>query len=95
MERYANGRTHEFAQHIPHHRRKAVGVEVPEELMEALKFCTEKSAKFIDEKRREFLQCLKDFQLEVEDERVQWLADEVASPHKGHTKYCSAVSTFL
>ena len=57
-------------------------VEVPEELMDAWKFCIENTAGIIDDTRGDFLQVSKELQLEVADERAQWLAEEVASPHR-------------
>ena len=59
-----------------------MNVDVPDELIDVLKFCTGSSASVIDEKRRDFLHSLKMLQLEVEEERVRWLAEEVATPHK-------------
>ena len=81
-----------FAEDLPHQGHKAMDVDVPEELLAALKFCSENTAVVIDEFRNEFLVKFKEMQAEVEEARAKWFAEEVPPPHK---KLMSGINVFF
>ena len=82
----------QWAQTLPHPGHKAMDIDAPEELMQALKFCCEKSPAEIDAHRREFLQFLDMIQEIIEPERVKWVAEEVAEPHR---KFLTGIKVLL
>ena len=72
----------DFAQQLSHHGHKAMDLDIPDELFEAMKFCTTNEPEVIDEVRREFLENLEKWQEDLKEERERWYQECVAPEHK-------------
>ena len=72
----------QWAMTLQHQGHKVMDTPIPDDLLEAWKFCAHNPPEVVDARRDEFLAWLKALEKEMEPERLRWFNSQVAEEHK-------------